>query len=72
MLNITVDVPEINVMINTKIFKCSSCDYECKRKSKLLDHMLVHSDTKLLKCTECTYESNYKSNLKVHTHVKTP
>ncbi|RXG71538.1 Zinc finger protein, partial [Armadillidium vulgare] len=49
-----------------KIFKCTQCLYECKRKSSFKVHLLKHSNVKMFKCSACSFECNVKRNLKNH------
>ena len=56
-------------MSEDKIFKCSECDYKCKKKDHLKLHLwCVHNigEGEIFKCSVCNYESKINGNLKRH------
>ena len=55
--------------IEDKKFKCSLCDYKCKKKEHLKLHLWnIHNigDGEIFKCSVCNYESKINGNLKRH------
>ena len=52
-----------------KIYNCTTCDFETKRKPELKKHnRLMHNIRKGTQCTQCDYVSPCTSNMKRHIH----
>ena len=53
-----------------KNLMCSQCDYRCKAKGILNQHMRTHTGKKPYKCTKCSYEVGYSSVIAVRHSVR--
>ena len=57
-----------------RYFKCSICDYQTPRRSRLNYHIIAHRGLNTFECKLCEYKNNKKINMKDHilkVHKKT-
>jgi len=52
-----------------KPFKCDHCEYRCRRKDHLENHIRVHSDDKEFSCTVCQRQFRQSAGLRQHMRL---
>ena len=53
-----------------EIYNCGQCDFKCKRKDNIYQHIRNKHLEKNIRCEECEFVTNRKFVLKRHIHAK--
>ena len=49
-----------------KIFRCTACDYRCKQRGHITQHVRIHTGQKPFKCLFCDARSCRRANINKH------
>lgn len=53
-----------------KPYSCSACNYRCKQKSHIVQHVRIHTGEKPFKCSFCDLRSSRQANINKHERQK--
>ena len=59
-------IPSLPLKHSEKILHCTVCEYKCKKKDDLENHLISHNEEKPYKCSKCDHKFALKANLEFH------